>query len=93
MPDLTERVMALHAELIALYDTNDMSKQAHAHYLDTLKAYTSAVALAASRAFGELLGIDPDSMTVLDLTGEQYTKLEASGMLDVYIDGKDRTDD
>jgi len=45
------------------------------------------------RAFAELVGVDPDSVSMLDLTTEQYHKLEASGMLDVYITGKDRTDD
>jgi len=91
MPDLADRVMALHSRLIDQYeDTTTYDVDA---FTDLLKEYTSVVALAASQAFGELLGIDPDTMTVLDLTTEQYTKLEASGMLGTYIDGKDRTDD
>ena len=93
MPDIAEQVMALHSKLIHAYDHDDNTNEERDAYIDTLREYTSAVALAASRAFGELLGIDPDSMNVLDLTSEQYTKLEASGMLDAYIDGKDRTDD
>ena len=93
MPDLTDRVMALHTELIRAYDHDDNTNEERDTYIDTLKEYTTVIALAASQAFGELLGIDPDTMTVLDLTPKQYAKLEASGMLDLYIDGKDRTDD
>ena len=93
MPDIADRVIALHSELIRAYDHDDNTNEERDAYIDTLREYTSVVALAASQAFGELLGLDPDAMTVLDLTPEQYAKLEASGMLDAYIDGKDRTDD
>ena len=92
MADKAERVVALHDALIDAYDDNDLSKQAHFEYIELLKQYTSAVALAATRAMAELLGIDAD-VSILNLTDEQYAKLEASDMLDVYIDGKDTTDD
>lgn len=100
MPDIADKVVALHDQLIYAYDhanaydhdDADDNEERDA-YLDTLKQYTSTVALAASKAFAELVGIDSDNVEILQLTTEQYTKLEASGMLDVYIDGKEETDD
>jgi len=91
MPDATDKVMALYDSLIEQYtDTTTYDADA---FIDTLKEYTSAVAIAASHAFAELMGVDPDRVSVLDLTTEQWHKLEASGMLSTYIDGKDTTDD
>lgn len=92
MADITDRVMALHDALIYAYDHDSDDNEERDAYIDTLKQYTSAVALAASQSFAELLGIE-DSVSMLELTEEQYAKLEASGMLATYIDGKDRTDD
>jgi len=93
MPDVTEQVMALYESLIEAYDHDSDTNEERDTYIDTLTQYTHAVALAATHAFAELVGVDPDSVSMLDLTTEQYHKLEASGMLDVYITGKDRTDD
>ena len=92
MADNVERVVGLHEQLIELYAAHTDSEQAITEYIDTLKQYTSAVAVAASQAFAELLGIDAD-VSLLELTEEQRIKLEASDMLDTYIDGKDTTDD
>ena len=85
MADITERVVALHDALIYAYDHDDDTNEERDAYIDILKQYTSTVALAASQAFAELLGIDAD-VSMLQLTEEQYTKLEASGMLEDYID-------
>jgi len=74
------------------YDHDGNTNEERDTYIDTLKAYTSTVALAATQAFADMMDIDVD-MDMLDLTTEQYTKLEASGMLDLYITGKDTTDD
>ena len=92
MADDKERVVALYDSLIEQYGHIATTQAEMDAYTDTLREYTSAVAVAASRAFAELLGVDTD-VSMLELTDEQYTKLEASGMLGAYIDGKDRTDD
>ncbi len=92
MDEMTGRVVALHDALIELYDSNDMSKQARTEYSAMLKQYASTVALVATRALMELLGIDAN-VELLQLTAKQYGQLEASDMLDVYIDGKEDTDD
>lgn len=94
--DIADAVMALHELLIEQYMTTADSHATQAEcdaFIDTLKQYTSAVAVAATHAFAELVGIDPARVTMLDLTTEQWHKLEASGMLDTYISGKDTTDD
>ncbi len=92
MDEMTGRVVALHDQLIEMYDSNDMSKQARTEYSAMLKQYASTVALVATRALMELLGIDAN-VELLQLTAKQYGQLEASDMLDVYIDGKEDTDD
>jgi len=90
--DNTDRVVALHDKLIEEYAAYTNSERAITEFTELLSEYTSACALAASQAFAELLGIDAD-VSMLQLTDEQYRKLEASGQLDAYIDGKDRLDD
>jgi len=86
-------IVDLHDALIEQYDTNDMSKQAHALFIDTLKQYTSAVIVASTRATCKLLGIDEDNVQMLALTERQYHRLEESGMLERYIEGGEGTDD
>ncbi len=92
MPDLADKIIELHAALIYAYDHDDDSNEDRDAFIDTLKQYTSTIALAATQAFADMVDVDVD-MALLDLTTEQYTKLEASGMLDLYITGKDTTDD
>lgn len=93
MVDKSERVVALHDALIEQYASAYEPNRAEIEaYTDALREYTSAVVLAASQAMAEMLGLDAD-VSVLQLTDEQYRKLEASDMLDIYIDGKDGTDD
>ena len=93
MAEIRDRVVALHDALIYAYDHDDDSNEDRDAYIDTLKQYTSAVALVATHAFAQLVGIPTDDIQMLELTDEQYRKLEASDMLDTYIDGKDSTDD
>lgn len=92
MADTSERVVALHDALIYAYDHDDNNNEERDTFIDTLKQYTSTVALAASQSMLELLGVDAD-VRMLELTAEQYRKLEASGQLDAYIDGKEKLDD
>ncbi len=93
MAEIRERVLGLHDALIHAYDHDDADSEERDAYIDTLKQYTSAVALAATHAFAQLVGIPSGDIQLVDLTDAQYRKLEASDMLDVYIDGKDSTDD
>lgn len=93
MDAIADQVQALHTDLIAQYDSTDMSNQAHDLFIDTLKEYTSIVALASTKAMCAMLGIPTDGIRLLDLTADQYAKLEASGMLSTYIEGKDDIDD
>ena len=83
----------LQALLIELYVDNDTSQRAHSLFIDTLRDYATAIALAASKATCSMLGMDDDSVQMLDLTARQYAKLEASDMLGIYIQGKEETDD
>ncbi len=92
MADIADRVTALHDLLIEQYAAHTSDEQAITDYIDTLKQYTSTVVLAASQAMADMLGMDAD-VSVLQLTDEQYRKLEASDMLDIYVDGKDTVDD
>lgn len=92
MADVHDRAVALRDDLIEQYDSTDMSKQARTHYTDTLKLYASSVALVASQSIMDILGVEGDCR-MLELTAEQYAQLEASDMLDAYIEGKEDTDD
>ncbi len=91
--DVPTNVADLHDVLLKQYDTNDMSKQAHAEYVDTLKHYTTAVMVASTEAVCQLLGIDSDRIHMLELTESQYHRLEESNMISTYMDGKDEMDD
>ncbi len=93
MDAIADQVQALHTHLIAQYDSTDTSKQARDLFIDTLKEYTSKVALASTMSLCDMLGIPTDGIRLLDLTAEQYAKLEASGQLGAYIDGKEELDD
>jgi hypothetical protein len=83
----------LHALLIEIYESGDTSPSGQTLFTDTLSEYTSAIALATSQAICTMLGLDSDDVRLLDLTAEQYKKLEASDMLAEYMMGKDELDD
>ena len=92
MAGIAERVVAIHNALIEDYAGHTDSEQAITDFINTLKTYTTTVALAASQSMAEMLGIEAD-VRMLELTERQYHKLEESGMLDAYMEGKDRLDD
>lgn len=83
----------LRAHLIELYHCTNEEWKDEEEFDDTLKQYTSAVMLASTAAILSLLDIEIADMQMVELTEEQRDKLAASGMLDQYLDGKDRTDD
>jgi len=93
MPEVVDAVMALYESLMHAYDHDGNTNEERDAFIDTLAEYTHTVALAATHAFAELVGVDPDRVSMLNLTERQYHQLEASGMLDIYITGKDTTDD
>ncbi len=88
----SEDIRALHDALIYAYDHDDLDNEQRDTYIDTLKLYANTVALATARTLMEMLGIDANA-ELLALTARQYGQLEASDMLELYIDGKDDTDD
>ena len=90
--DIAERVVALHDALIEQYAGHTQDEQAITDFIDTLKQYTSSVALAASQSIAEMLGIESD-IRMLELTERQYRRLEESGTLSDYIDGREKLDD
>ena len=92
MSDISKRVAALHDALVEQYAGHTDSEQAITDYMDTLKQYTTCVALAASRVMAELLGVDAD-VRMFELTERQYRKLEESDTLSAYIEGRDGLDD
>lgn len=93
MDDLAHRITTLHASLVAQYSSTDSSTIAYDAFIDSLKQYTSAIALASTHAMAALLGIPTDDIRMLELTSEQYKALVDSGMLEAYIDGKEELDD
>ena len=90
--DIAERVVALHDALIEMYAGHTQDEQAITDFIDTLKQYTTCVALAASQSIAEMLGVDAD-VRMLELTERQYRRLEESGTLSDYIDGREKLDD
>jgi hypothetical protein len=91
--DGTRHVAELYRALIYAYEHDDETNEEHDEYVDTLKAYTTAVVVATTQSVCHMLGVDMDDVQMLALTERQYHRLEESGMLDVYIDGKERLDD
>ena len=83
----------LHELLIAMYDDNDMSKQARTMFANTLMEFTTAIVLATQQATCAMLGVDEDDVRLLPISRATYKKLEASNMLAEYIDGKEELDD
>ena len=91
--DVPALVLDLHDALIYAYDHDDETNEERDAFIDTLNQYTTAVVAASTRAVCQLLGIDMENVQMLELTEEQYHKLEESGMLDVYMEGRDGLDD
>lgn len=91
--DVPTNVADLHDLLLKLYVDGADTIEEYDTYVDMLKLYTTAVMRASTEAVCELMGIDPDRVAMLELTEAQYHRLVESDMIDVYIDGKDETDD
>ena len=91
--DVPAHVVDLHDALIHAYDHDDETNEERDAFIDTLKQYTTAVVVASTEAVCDLLGIDMENVQMLELTEAQYHKLEESGMLDVYLEGRDGLDD
>jgi len=91
--DVPAHVVDLHDALIEQYAAHDTSKQGQDDYAYALKQYTTAVVVASTEAVCDLLGIDMENVQMLELTEAQYHKLEESGMLADYIEGRDGLDD
>ncbi len=87
------RVSSLHDSLLEAYTDLTHDEQAIEAYKVVLARYTSTTALATTLALCTMLGIDTDNIRLLDLTTEQYDKLEASGQLGAYIEGRGTLDD
>ncbi len=85
--------LLVYQRLLAMYEDSDGSKQAHKEYEDTLMEYTLEVMKAATTVVLEGLDIEDTEVHVVRITERQRTALLASGMLDLYITGKDTTDD
>lgn len=85
-------VEPLQSRLLDLYNARTTDKIRREIFSDALKHYTSAVALGSAKATLDMLGIEIESMEIIQLTEDQRDKL-AAGSIGQYIDGKDRTDD
>lgn len=93
MGDPRTQIIQLHDQVIEQYNSTDHSDQAYKQFIDTLKQYATAITLATTHATCSLLGLDVDSVRLLDLTDDQYRRLMESGMMDTYLEGKDEPDD
>ncbi len=91
--DVPAHIADLHDALIYAYDHDDETNEERDEYIATLKQYTTAVVVSATEAVCDLLGIDMENVQMLELTEAQYHKLEESGMLGAYIEGRDGLDD
>ncbi len=91
--DVPGHVLDLHDALIYAYDHDSADNEERDAFIDMLNQYTTAVVVSSTEAVCDLLGIDMEKIQMLELTESQYHKLEESGMLDAYIEGRDGVDD
>ncbi len=85
--------MQVYQHLLRLYNANTIDMTARKHYETTLMEYTLEITKAATAVLMEALDIDPADVKIVDITERQRHALLASGMLDLYITGKDTLDD
>ena len=91
--DVPTTIPDLADALIYAYEHDDETNEEHDAFVVLLKQYATAIVHASTRAVCSMLGVDVESVHMLELTETQYRKLEESNMIDTYMDGKDETDD
>ena len=74
-------------------NANTIDKQARKGYEEYLMEYTLEIMKAATAVLMDALDLDPADVKIVDITEHQRHALLASGCLDLYIAGKDTTDD
>lgn len=91
--DAETPAMQVYQHLLRLYNANTIDMTARKEYEETLLEYTLEITKAATVVLMNALDIDAADVQILEITERQRHALIASGMLDLYITGKDTVDD